>query len=228
MTMNTAQVAGLHNLRLVTLPGSTRLWRSSALLSHQPTFGSSLQHLGIATVIDLRETDETTSAPTMLADQFDTVHVPIYGDVLRTIEWTSLKDLYRLMVTDFATQLARATAQTLSHLDSPVLVHCTAGKDRTGLVCAIVQELAGVDRELVLTEYEASGTLLGADYLAELGAIDREGPLTGFRAHVAVASPRGNLESALAEIDRAGGAEQFLVDNGVDPDVMDRATQTWR
>lgn len=46
----------------------------------------------------------------------------------------------------------------LSHLatpetPSPLLVHCTAGKDRTGIICAIILSICGVDDEVVAHEY---------------------------------------------------------------------------
>ena len=35
----------------------------------------------------------------------------------------------------------------------PLIVHCTAGKDRTGVICAIILSLCGVDDEIVAHEY---------------------------------------------------------------------------
>lgn len=50
----------------------------------------------------------------------------------------------------FRTILAQlATPET----PSPLLVHCTAGKDRTGIICALILSLCGVDDEVVAHEY---------------------------------------------------------------------------
>lgn len=54
---------------------------------------------------------------------------------------------------------ARPYCQILEHLASdasppaPILVHCTAGKDRTGVICALVLSLCGVKDEVVAHEY---------------------------------------------------------------------------
>ncbi|HWV78731.1 MAG TPA: tyrosine-protein phosphatase [Isoptericola sp.] len=41
--------------------------------------------------------------------------------------------------------------------DAPVLVHCTAGKDRTGVTVALVLSLLGVDRAAIVADYERTG-----------------------------------------------------------------------
>jgi protein-tyrosine phosphatase len=43
----------------------------------------------------------------------------------------------------------------------PAVFHCTAGKDRTGLLSAIVLSLLGVDEETVVADYALSGEAMG-------------------------------------------------------------------
>ncbi|OIW30671.1 hypothetical protein CONLIGDRAFT_287682 [Coniochaeta ligniaria NRRL 30616] len=74
----------------------------------------------------------------------------------------------------------------LNHLaspdPSPMLVHCTAGKDRTGVICALILSLCGVDDETVAQEYE----------LTQLGLAARKDE---FVAHLLNVAEAMNIES---------------------------------
>jgi protein-tyrosine phosphatase len=43
--------------------------------------------------------------------------------------------------------------QTLAHSDAPILMHCAAGKDRTGMLCALAQHSVGVHRDDIVDEF---------------------------------------------------------------------------
>jgi rhodanese-related sulfurtransferase len=64
----------------------------------------------------------------------------------------TLAGLYRL-VTHAAPHLLVELVHEVAGADGPVLVHCAAGKDRTGIAVALVLRLLGVDRDLVLADY---------------------------------------------------------------------------
>ena len=67
----------------------------------------------------------------------------------------------------------------------PLVVHCTAGKDRTGVICALVLSLCGVDDETVAKEYS----------LTEIGLTDewKEGVLQHLMDNPVM---RGDMEGA--------------------------------
>jgi len=198
------------------------LWRSSAMLRPVVDPGRELAAIGIRTVIDLREEGERAAAPDG-EDGAVTWHwVPVFDNRLISLEWEDLSELYGHMLDQFGHQLARAVSLVAGALPEPVLVHCTAGKDRTGMVCALIQETVGVDRDDILDDYARSADLLGEDYLRDLGALQGEGPLEGMRAHRSVASPRHLMAHSLEELDRRGGAVRYLLDHGVTPEQVSR------
>ena len=47
------------------------------------------------------------------------------------------------------------------------MVHCTAGKDRTGVIVALILGLLGVPEETIIEDYALSATYLGAPFIAE-------------------------------------------------------------
>jgi protein tyrosine/serine phosphatase len=53
-----------------------------------------------------------------------------------------------------------AALRVMAHEDGGSIVHCAAGKDRTGVVCALALEVAGVTREAVVADYVATGERL--------------------------------------------------------------------
>jgi protein-tyrosine phosphatase len=64
--------------------------------------------------------------------------------------------VYRAFLDDPEGELPRALGMLPVLLQTPTLVHCAAGKDRTGLVIAMTLEIAGVEREAVLADYVRS------------------------------------------------------------------------
>jgi protein tyrosine/serine phosphatase len=104
--------------------------------------------------------------------------------------------------------------------DGAVLVHCAAGKDRTGIVVALALEVAGVPRGAVVADYVATAQridhilarlLSSPTYADDLHADDPT-------AH----APRAaSMERILALLDeRHGGAAGWLRDHGMDPGAL--------
>jgi len=118
--------------------------------------------LGLTAVVDLRQQSQFDRAPGF-ADPAITHHIPLVDRVINTEEPPRIErpgdiaQLYDDMAERGATQIVRAVEIVAEHAGSgPVMVHCAAGKDRTGMLVAIIQAAIGVGFEEIVEEYALS------------------------------------------------------------------------
>lgn len=100
-----------------------------------------------------------------------------------------------------------------SHAPTPILTHCTAGKDRTGVLCALVLSLCGVPDNVIAHEYSLTDLGLGHRRDEFVESLTRSGPLKGNRAAAErmVGSRPEAMLGTLALIRREyGGVEEFV------------------
>ncbi|MFC4000123.1 tyrosine-protein phosphatase [Prauserella oleivorans] len=114
------------------------------------------------TVVDLRAPGELP-APHPLGVDGTTVHsVPLVDDArLATLPRDDLAAIYRVFVDQAAPKLA-GIVKLASVADGPLLVHCAAGKDRTGVVVALLLACAGVARADIIADYMLTRRYLDA------------------------------------------------------------------
>lgn len=163
------QLQGAHNVRQIggymTHSGQvTRrdaLFRADSLHAITPTDRAALLAYPIRTLIDLRDTAERRARPNRLAAEpgVGYFHVPLYED------WKSfagsengLVGLTRhneLLLSRCQAPLAQVFT-LLAQQPFPALVHCAVGKDRTGLIIAMVLDLAGVPLAQIQADYSLS------------------------------------------------------------------------
>ena len=117
----------------------------------------------ITTVIDLRSEGETKRKPDQLAGETDFryFHAPMLGgERMPNLERDVGRGYFQVLDRkESACRILRLIAEA----PGGVLFHCTAGKDRTGMVAALLLSLAGVSREDILADYQVSEI-----YLAEI------------------------------------------------------------
>lgn len=186
-------IDGTHNFRDVggypAEGGRTRsgqLFRSDALSRITASGVADLTALRIGVVVDLRsdlERSQDSSADVLPG----AVHVslPIHGGSRRSMldsDGITLEGLYRDVLEDCAWTLTAAVSVIGEAGRTPVLVHCTAGKDRTGLVVALALEAAGVDRTAVVADYTQSALNLDGVWINRT--------LTSLVSHGVPISPR--------------------------------------
>ena len=117
--------------------------------------------LGIRDVIDLRSTAEveTDGRGPLATPEIRFHHVPLYDGNTSTraarAEAYTLADRYFLLA-EFAKEPIARVITTLADVASPAVYHCAAGKDRTGVISAILLALLGVRDEIIVADYAAT------------------------------------------------------------------------
>ncbi|MFT4136236.1 tyrosine-protein phosphatase [Microbacterium sp.] len=228
--MGELAVSGSMNLRdtggLPAGTGTTRhgvLFRSGSLSRIDDAGRERLRELGLRRVIDLRDDDEVRRDPTRLEGVgHETLRLPLFaGSVASLFEGDlTLAGLYRGMVDDSADRIVEVVRGVIG--TQPVLVHCSAGKDRTGVTIALALAAAGVDEDAVIADYARTETLLPAERNAQIVAyLRREHPGAANLEELATRSPapvmRGLLDDLRA---RFGAPVEFLRANGLGDDEL--------
>ncbi len=138
------------------------LFRSDALHHLTPADVSRmLGEFAIGEIVDLRSSGELRSEGRgLLATESARFHhVPLFDaalpeDTKQAAEYT-LADRYFLMA-EYAREPIARVIKTLADSTAPAVYHCAAGKDRTGVISAILLALLGVCDELIIADYAAS------------------------------------------------------------------------
>ena len=221
--------------------GTTRygaLLRSDNLERLTPAGWSALGSYGVKTIVDLRFADETSTYAPPAARRPSTAYVPpadvvtvqvsVLGDhdpaldvhldrisAAHTDEVASTRATYVDMLERFQTRFAEAVVAVARAEEGAVLIHCHAGKDRTGLVVALLLAVAGVPDEVIAADYALSAANLEPLSLAWIHEAD-DVELREFRRRVC-SSPAQAMIEVLAELGaRPGGVCGYLTDGGLD------------
>ncbi|WP_294359173.1 tyrosine-protein phosphatase [uncultured Clostridium sp.] len=130
--------------------------RSDALISLSEEDVVFLLDNGISTIVDLRSDDEVKNEPCdcKINENFKYYHCRIYGNGRIPKDAESVPISYFNMINDKKTILE--VMKVLVNVEGGVLYYCTAGKDRTGIISALLLLLAGVSRNDIVADYEIS------------------------------------------------------------------------
>ena len=201
-----------------------------------------LDDVGVRTVVDLRSTGEVhLEGPTPLAGRVAQHHltliperpgesdrveveraVPAFADrsARRGSSPTDMTGYYLGYVEDQPGNLAQALRVLADPASGPSLVHCAAGKDRTGTVVALALSLAGVTRDAVVADYVASADRIDA-VLARLKASPSYGAELAAKTADDVRPHAASMERFLDEVDRRfGGPHGLATSIGVDEETV--------
>jgi protein-tyrosine phosphatase len=219
------------------------LFRSAALQRVTDSGRATLADLGVTDVIDLRSEMEVDSQGADAVPDSVTVHnLPITPGrslaqglmkdgkpdeqvlerlvgLLHTPGWAQgfMDDIYRELVTEPAAvaQLG-AALRVMSEAEGAVVVHCSAGKDRTGVLTSLACTIAGADDDAIREDFLYSNRAIASQStsIPPLPGVNREQllPFLGVRAE--------SLAFAWQTLDETyGGLSGFLDAAGVDAEV---------
>lgn len=196
--------------------GSVRwrtLFRSDALSGLDAAGAAALAGLGIKTVVDLRTQAEVDMAPSPLAGRV--THLPLIED-LQALPAPELAAVYRYVTDERGDAIAAAISELTSDDAFPALVHCTAGKDRTGMVVALILAVLGVPDEVIAADYALSAVYLEPEQTPVIGQLSASTGLGDDLTRALLASP---AELILRVLDwvraSAGSAEGYLRAHGM-------------
>lgn len=229
------RLEGTYNVRdtggYTTADGRTTRWRT-LLRGDSPhrlseTGQGELIAAGLRTVIDLRHDTELAEEPNVFAasEAVRYLNVPLIEGAARGTELTTLPTLagiYEGIIAASHARVRQIFAALAEPGSFPALIHCTAGKDRTGIIVALLLGTAGVPTATVAADYALTETLLAGEWLEERKRtiVARGGdwsllePLMG--------SPEELMLQTLAAIEAAhGGVPQYLLAIGVPQAQLD-------
>jgi protein-tyrosine phosphatase len=229
----------IHNFRdcggYATIDGrrlrTGRLYRSGTLDDARPADLRTLQTFGLKTIVDLRAPREKKKELPHLdgARRID-VSIELENRTREKIQplmtkpgaegevVAVLKQMYRDLA-DEAWPQASQLFKVLQNADAyPVLIHCRAGKDRTGFMCALVQQAVGVQRAAIFQDYCETNNHFGlvSPRLERMMKLMSLGRLQLENVRASLSAREEYLQAAFDQIDLYhGGMTAYLAKCGV-------------
>ena len=172
------RIDGAYNIRDLggysNQSGGTTRWRSmlraDSLHRLAEAGVEALLAEGVTTVVDLRRADELDMAPNPFRDHPGVryLNVSLFADLAPDSlercpidgQWDVLGDLYVRAVTIRQNEFRKVLEIIADAPEGAVVFHCTAGKDRTGLIAAFLLSIAEIDLENVLDDYVLTGACI--------------------------------------------------------------------
>jgi len=242
----------VHNFRDVAGPGyalagggtMTRglYYRGPALTCGDADIAT-LAALGLRRVVDLRTTDEIARQPDLLPAGVEQVEVDVLAGhtsavtVLNAHTHTAesareeMRDTYLGFVRGAEEPCAFGRVlRALATSPGPAVVHCTAGKDRTGWTAALLQMLAGVSDDDVMADYLRTNEL-SVDFVTSIrGFVEQEMPEQVEVMDVLLHVEPAYLEAALGAMrtDHGDVRSYLLGACGLEETLLDELTERLR
>jgi protein-tyrosine phosphatase len=198
-----------------TTDGAVTRWRSLVraddLAQLTPQGLEALRDYGVTTVLDMRWADEAKRYPSQVRQvlpEVRYVHLPLLSateDEWRRRSGEPSKEGWASVALQQAgAELRQVLTVIATAPPGPLLFHCVAGKDRTGLVAALLLALAEVTPEAIAADYAESGSNLREGYLKRYADADPA------RIMEAIRCPEEGVHNMLQFLAAAGGVRSWL------------------
>lgn len=204
------------------------LFRSDALHALTPSDVRQLTEIGLSDIVDLRssyELDAEGRGP-LEREAIAFHHTPLFdGDPQAGHRAApanlTLGDRYLGLMLIGQKKIANVV-RILALARGGAVYHCAAGKDRTGVISAVLLGALGVPDELIIADYALSGERIDAIIARVMSMKGYEDALRHMPEDTLHARPE-TMERVLAEIGaRFGSMEGYLRDAGVDDSLLER------
>jgi protein-tyrosine phosphatase len=185
---------------------------------------------GVRTIVDLREPDQARDEPHVFMATRGVPNEPVYA--IRPLESRhphvsaqitaarTRSEAYCIILDHYAELITDAVRTVATAASGGVLIHCHAGKDRTGIVSALLLTVAGVSDELIAADYAESQARLWP--LWERMVVDAGGEQNLDSWQKPTASPE-MMSATLEHLrGRHGGVVRYLSDAGITNDELAR------
>jgi protein-tyrosine phosphatase len=228
---------------------SGRMYRSGSMSYFTAGDETLVRQLGIRTLLDLRRADERLREPTRWTDRTDVriidgkhaldASAPFFLEGRQTSTAAEIRKAMLGIYENIPEALGERLRVTFDHLQSgnvALLVHCSAGKDRTGVAIALILTALGVEKTSVLEDYLSTSNPLQLEQFVvkHRGQLTARGDLTHpilsmpeeARRALLVADP-DYLDAAFAKLERQWGSVDNYLEQcvGLQPRVLSRVRE---
>lgn len=241
--MNTAMrhlpLEGTYNVRdlggYTTADGHVTRWqtllRADSLYALSAETQQQLIDYGVRTIVDLRSDHELEQEPNAFAGSGSIryINIPLLGQMNSGDPAHMPRDLltiYKYILDDAQPTVKAVMRAFLIDKGIPALFHCSAGKDRTGVIAALMLALAGVDDVTIAQDYALTAQYLEpkfARYRQQAAAAGRD--MSAFEP-LLLSEPQTMLDT-LEYLHRVyGGAAAYLKHTGLADSEIEQLRST--
>jgi protein-tyrosine phosphatase len=198
------------------------LIRSDAPVALGEPGRQALAELGVVTAVDLREAVERDVAPPDFGElEITLVGRPLLQD-LAVDPNAGLDRLYTSLLEARGEAFVAAVASVADAATDPVMVFCSAGKDRTGLLIALLLGLLGVADEEIVADYHRTEANLQGAFRERIQGTALASGLSEQQVAVNLGAPAELMTAVLTRLREHGGAEAYLTRHGLPAEAIEQ------